>query len=168
VNYQNEKPVLSGGRRVTGWRAERIAGKDVWAADLPPEVRRAGRFQSLWINGRRAIRARHPNLGYFNIAGVPDRNPQTMWHEGQSRFEIKAGDLPDGVTLVGADAVTTTRWSDWRPPVVSYDPARRLVVSDRKSGFALQAGDLVYFEGSLDALDAAGEWALDASGARIL
>ena len=33
--YPGEAPLLSGGRRITGWRAEKINGRDGWVADLP-------------------------------------------------------------------------------------------------------------------------------------
>jgi len=33
--HENEKPVLSGGRAVTGWAKQQLNGRDVWAAKLP-------------------------------------------------------------------------------------------------------------------------------------
>lgn len=48
--------LLSGGRRVTGWTRE---SGDVFRAD----VGRQTDFRQLWVNDRRAVRARTPNLG---------------------------------------------------------------------------------------------------------
>ena len=53
--YPGERPVISGGRRVTAWQADRDG---IWAAGLP----RDEEFRALWVNGRRAIRARMPHL----------------------------------------------------------------------------------------------------------
>lgn len=83
--YRGENPVISGGRRITGWRHVTVNGKHLWAAELP-EVR-AGEwyFRQLWVNGQRRVRARHPNKGYLRVAEVPDVTPQTPWNEGQTR-----------------------------------------------------------------------------------
>ena len=57
--YPGEKPVLCGGRRIAGWRTD--DGK-VYYADLPQV--KAGRwyFRQLFVDGRRAVRARFPNV----------------------------------------------------------------------------------------------------------
>src|SRR5215831_15618157 len=46
-----EKPILSGGRRIEGWREVAVDGRKFWAADIP-EVR-DGKwfFRELWVNG---------------------------------------------------------------------------------------------------------------------
>ncbi len=60
------KPVFSGGRKITAWEK---TPEGLWKADLP-EVREGKRnFDQLWVNGRRATRARTPNKGFFNLTG---------------------------------------------------------------------------------------------------
>ena len=55
------KPVLSGGRAVTGWKP----GPDgVWTTVIPEVKDGKWSFEQLWINGRRATRARTPNKFY--------------------------------------------------------------------------------------------------------
>ena len=58
--WPGEKVVLSGGRKINGWR--RGQGR-IWTVELP-EVQ-AGRwyFRQLFVDGRRADRARTPNAG---------------------------------------------------------------------------------------------------------
>ncbi|MEN6304695.1 MAG: right-handed parallel beta-helix repeat-containing protein [Armatimonadia bacterium] len=58
VAYPGEKPVLSGGVRVTGFKPYR--GKVV-CADLPQARDGGWVFRSLFVDGERAIRARYPN-----------------------------------------------------------------------------------------------------------
>src|SRR5579871_1958352 len=53
--YPNEHPVISGGKVIDGWK--KIKGP-IWNAPV------AGDFHQLFINGRRAQRARSPNYGY--------------------------------------------------------------------------------------------------------
>lgn len=64
-----EKVLLTGGRKATGWEP---AGEGLWRAKAE------GKFEQMWINGRRAVRARTPNAlelrpgavpGYFNAKG---------------------------------------------------------------------------------------------------
>ncbi|MFA4045272.1 MAG: hypothetical protein HZRFUVUK_002082, partial [Candidatus Fervidibacterota bacterium] len=87
--YKDEKPVLSGGRKIVGWRklsqselpselkAVAQKGLDVWAAQIPEVKEGKWFFRQLWVNGKRAIRARYPNKGYLQVAEVLDVTPQT-------------------------------------------------------------------------------------------
>lgn len=52
----NETPVLSGGRRVPDWTRD---ASGVFRANVGHAVD----FRQLWIDGRRAVRAREPNIG---------------------------------------------------------------------------------------------------------
>ena len=65
-----QRPILSGGRPVTGWkRARREALANLWTVELPDV--KAGRwyFRQLFADGRRLRRARLPNDGHFTTAG---------------------------------------------------------------------------------------------------
>ena len=58
VTYEaapNERPVLSGGRIVAGWRP---LPDGLWAAAVPEAAQGKGLFQQLWVNGERRRRAR--------------------------------------------------------------------------------------------------------------
>jgi len=57
-----EKPILYGGRRVTGWQKD---GEKFYAAKLPGTERREWDFRSLLVNGKLADRARLPEEGYL-------------------------------------------------------------------------------------------------------
>jgi hypothetical protein len=58
-NYRNEKPVLSGGTRITGWRVinDKVAGRR-WIATLPDVKDGAWNFAQLFVNGERRYRPR--------------------------------------------------------------------------------------------------------------
>src|SRR5262249_51197690 len=53
--YQHEKPVLSGGRRITGWQPAHRPG--LWLAAVPDVREGRWYFRSLFINGERKQRA---------------------------------------------------------------------------------------------------------------
>src|SRR5262249_10238356 len=65
--YPGEKPILSGGRRITGWKESSIHGRRAWVARLPDVARGTWNFTQLWVNGRRAARTRLPKEGLFRI-----------------------------------------------------------------------------------------------------
>lgn len=49
--YQGERVVISGGRRISGWKRVTVGGKSLWAAPIP-EVREGHwYFRQLWVNG---------------------------------------------------------------------------------------------------------------------
>ena len=57
------KPVFTGGRELTGWTE---VEKGLWKAPIPDKN---WNFEQLWVNGRRAVRARTPNHGYQHLDG---------------------------------------------------------------------------------------------------
>lgn len=67
--YKNERPVITGGRKVTGWQT--LPGNKIFVADVP--VAGTGTvypdyFRNIWINGRRAFQARS---GFINVYPKP-------------------------------------------------------------------------------------------------
>ena len=161
--YPNEVPVLSGGRRITGWKEVTVKGRKLWATCIPGVRNGEWYFRQLWVNGRRAVRARHPNQGYFNVAELPDEKPDGM--QGQTRFRFHEGDLRVWPSVTNAEVVAMTLWVESRLPVISVDEKERIVAFSKRSVFELQPGDLYYAEGAFEFLDEPGEWYLDrASG----
>lgn len=73
VAAEGERPVVSGGVRVSGWWELKLgatavpaelpaeAHAHVWIAPLPRFNGRQLEFRQLWVNGKKAIRARTPN-----------------------------------------------------------------------------------------------------------
>ena len=156
--YKNGRPVISGGRAIGGWKKTMVEGKDLWAAQLPA-AEKEWVFHELWVNGKRAVRARHPNRGYFAIAGLPDKTAN--WDQGQRRFRFSGEDLKALKSITNADVVAMTRWVESRLPVLNVDEKERIVTFGRRAVFELGPGDLYYVEGAFEFLDEPGEWYLD-------
>ncbi|MDW8052454.1 MAG: right-handed parallel beta-helix repeat-containing protein [Armatimonadota bacterium] len=156
--YANERPVLSGGRPITGWQRGELQGKSVWIADLPEVREGKWYFRQLFVNGTRATRARHPNKGYLQVESLLD-NPSS-WFEGHTRFRYRAGDLAEFSHLEDGEALVFNRWVETRLPLQRMEPQERVLSFRKRSTFALQAGDLYYLENLPEALDAPGEWYL--------
>ncbi|HEU5124525.1 MAG TPA: right-handed parallel beta-helix repeat-containing protein [Verrucomicrobiae bacterium] len=157
--FRNEQPIISGGECITNWKAETLNGKLLWTADVP-EVK-AGRwmFHELWVNGRRAMRARQPNRGFFAVESLPQKS--TNWMHGHTNFVFQAGDLKASPSLTNAEVVIMDRWVESRLPITGIDEARRVVHLGKRSVFSLEPGDLYFVENAFEALDAPGEWYLD-------
>lgn len=159
IAVEGQRPVVSGGRRITGWRETTVNGRSVWAVNIPEAREGKWSFRELWVNGRRAVRARLPNRGYLEVAELPDKTPN--WSDGHSRFRYREGDLKAWPTITNADVMVMTRWVESRLPVVAVDEKEHLVMFGKRSVFQLGAGDRYYVEGALELLDAPGEWYLD-------
>jgi hypothetical protein len=71
--YPGERPVFSGGRAITGFRQ---AAGGLWQATLPDVRDGTWSFEQLFVNGRRAVRARTPNQGYFYVDGTVATGPR--------------------------------------------------------------------------------------------
>jgi hypothetical protein len=159
--YPGQKPVLSGGRLITGWKEVTVQGKKLWAADIPSVRDGKWYFRELWANGQRATRARHPNRGYLAIASLPDKAAD--WTQGHTRFRFREGDMKSWDTVTNAEVVAMTRWVESRLPVISVDETEHIVSFSKHSVFELGPGDLYYAEGAFEFLDEPGEWYLDAA-----
>ena len=164
-SFKQEKPILSGGARITGWRKVLIEGRELWAAAVPAVRGHKPSFHEFWVNGTRAIRARHPNKGYFAIAEVPDKSAE--WTQGHARFRFREKDLRAWNGATNGEVVVMSRWVESRLPISRIDEEQRLVSFAKKSVFELGPGDLYYVENVVDLLDQPGEWSLDSSSGTV-
>ena len=153
-------PVISGGRRIDGWHAAKLNGRDCWAATVADVKAGKWFFRDLWVNGQRAIRARTPNSGeYFHVVASPDASGE--WNVGQTRFRFQGSDIPAGPFAERAEVMVMTRWVESRMPIKSVEPDQHIVNSYRHSHFRMEAGDPYWLEGDGRWLDQPGEWFLD-------
>ena len=62
--YRNEAPVVSGGFEIRNWKQT--------GSTLETTIPSGTHFQDLYVNGKRAVRSRHPNVGYYPLGNEPD------------------------------------------------------------------------------------------------
>lgn len=152
------QPVLSGGRRITGWRP--APGRPVvWQAGIADA--RAGRwsFRSLFVNGTRAVRARTPNEGsFFRMTGARVQDKPAAFH-------FQPGDLrPEWAAAGRVEVIALEKWTDIRQHISRVDVRSNLVtLSGSSTEHTREPGARYWIENSPDALDAPGEWHLDAA-----
>ncbi len=154
--FSGEHVVVSAGKTISNWKKIIIDGKQLWSAAIPEAREATWNFHQLWVNGERRQRARHPNNGYFQVASLPDAT--ATWEHGHSRFKFKDGDLKAWPSAAQGEAVAMTRWVESRLPITNIDEKEKILSSNKRSVFQLQAGDPYYVEGIFEALDQPGEW----------
>ncbi len=156
------KAVLSGGRRLTGW--QRDPGRPaLWTVHLPEVAAGSWYFHQLFVDGRRAQRARTPNSGYYQTAGrLGDKSPITLPFRPGDIAEEWAG-FPD------ARLILLMKWTDLQVPIRAVDPVAH--VAELPGGprpYWMDEPDARYWvENVPDALDAPDEWYLDRRTGRL-
>lgn len=166
------KPVFSGGRLLGAWEA---IADGLWMTPLPdPDWH----FEQLWIDGRRATRARTPNQGFFHLdeavaPGVfPDletdipyqafRLPAEPYQILQSLSKEERGEVL--LTVAHAWAVGQCRIADLN------DEHRAVRIAGRSAYpfIEREPDQRIWMENYRAALDEAGEWYLDRRRGEVL
>lgn len=171
--WPGEQVVLSGGRTITGWHT---GAGGIWTAELPDVKAGKWHFRQLFVNGRRAVRARTPNLD--------DKSP--WWKIRTSTAKPGAADQDETAIVVSVDHPIEA-WNNAADVELIYlnnnDGSRKRVgsINRAEQTFILppphqwppkvlpgeyQIGHPLppyacYFENALELLDQPGEWYLD-------
>lgn len=154
------RATISGGRVIKGWKQN---GK-FWETTIPEAKQGKWVFRELFVNGKRAQRARHPNAPkVLRVAKVgPDK---------RTSFQFKAGDVPNLGDWSTVELVWYHDWSITRVSFKSVDmEARNMVtagwVGPSSKHYAMDSWERnprYFLENAKEFLDAPGEWFLDAS-----
>lgn len=168
-----EHPVICGGKRIQGFEK---ATENLWRAKITEAVEYGWNFEQLYINGKRAVRAKSPNEGFYYLKGVSE----TVLHEGKGRApELAVQKLtlfPDAVKEIASflkedfqDAVMTFyhKWDNTRKRIDGFVPDSAAVFimgQGMKPWNRMDQKTFYTLENYRAALDTCGEWYLDRSG----
>lgn len=158
---EGQRPILSGGRRITGWQ---IGDDGRWRVTLP-EVK-AGRwsFLQLFVNDQRRLVARLPKRGYFTVA---DEIKPPAGAPGYTQFVYHEGDLrPDWANREDVIVHAFHVWCDSQMRIASLDPAKRVVTftgptRGTRPYTAYRKGNRYLVLNVKEALGEPGSWYLD-------
>jgi hypothetical protein len=167
------KPVLSGGRVIRGWQA---GSNGLWTVRIPEVAAGQWYFEQLFVNGRRATRARTPNKFYFYIQNVREevleagspRRPKQARQTVSMRpedFSTIADLQPDELKDVNLQVYH--KWDNTRRFLERLDPQQHALVTSgegMKSWNSWQRNSHFHLENFLGALDVADEWFLARDG----
>lgn len=152
--YPGEKPIITGGQRISGWIP---AGNGVFKA-----IAQGLQFRQLYVNGQPRIRARTPNEGNFNKL--------LYWDESDRTIIVTSSEIPSFSGLKEVEIVIHKEWtqnnlrlasvylSGVEAYVTPLEPDRTKAFSS--SQYLRTNGQSYYFENAFDFLDAEGEWYL--------
>jgi len=162
--HPGEKVVLSGGRRVTGWRPGE--GK-TWMAHAPGAKQAGWTSRNLYVNGRRATHARTPN--------ADDKPACWQLADAQLSQDLKRFTLTLAPGLVKdwqnpseIEVMVAGNWEINRKRVQSVDAKTSTIVLapphiPGPDYIRPAPGRWCYLAGAKEFLDRPGEWHLDAS-----
>ena len=160
--YPGEAPVISGGRRITGWK--RGEG-NLWTAELPQVKAGAWYFRQLFVAGQRATRARTPNAdgkpAYLRLTGVDINLDKQV-----EKLALPAGQVKDWANMGDVEFVCFGQWEIVRKRLLSADPGTNTLILQPPHVKAHDANrpyanNACYLENALEMLDSPGEWYLD-------
>lgn len=169
------RPVFTGGRVIRGFRP----GPDgVWVTDVPDVAAGRWYFEQLFVNGRRAVRARTPNRFWFHLLDVKEepiaaeagsrrarQARQTVWLAPRDFDATLAGLSADA--LKDVNFVVYHNWDNTRRFIDAVDPAESSFATSgegMKSWNPWRKKSHYILENFRAALDAPGEWFLGRDG----
>jgi hypothetical protein len=164
----NERVIVSGGRSIGGWRA---GEGGAWVADVPEANSGKWAFTQLWVNGRRAVRARTPN--------ADDANPHWQLASAELSPDLKKftvrlapGLLKPIARADQVEAMIVGNWEINRKRVAKIDATSGVVeLAPPHIGgpeyIQPAAGRWCYFENAIEMLDRPGEWFLDTAAGKL-
>ncbi len=156
-------PVISGGKVLTGWSKN---DNGFWVAKLPKKGNWTPR--ELFVNNKRATRARHPNTGYLHVYKVGD--------DRRTNFQFKKGDFPIPENTTGVELILLHDWSISRIAVMEIDTKNNRLTAVDSIGakgpafFNLDNWDKnprYFLENAIEFLDADYEWFLDNKSRKV-
>ncbi|MCX5759434.1 MAG: right-handed parallel beta-helix repeat-containing protein, partial [Candidatus Hydrogenedentes bacterium] len=162
--YPNEKPVISGGKVITGWKKEGA----LWVVSLPEVQTSDWRFNSFWVDGERRSMSRTPNTGFFNTNGraPATENPATGEKivSSTTGFRFDAGNIVRWQNLDEALVVVLHAWETSFHHIASIDEAKRIVTFRNAAQWPFEnwgPRQRYYILNTKEGMDAPGEWFLD-------
>lgn len=166
------KPVISGGRRITGWKQSESG---LWEAEMPEVKEGKWYFQELWVNGHRATRARTPNQRYLHASkpalesreGAPP-----MTKPEYTAFYAQSADLAPLTKLTpeereDVEIIVFQTWQIARHRLAYLEGAAgylQFTAPSRWPFLVYEAGQRYILENFAGALDEPGEWFLSRQG----
>jgi len=154
--YEKEKVIISGGERISNWQK---SGHGIYKASVDSE------FRQLYVNDKRAIRARTPNKGVYHRLKI--------WNERDQEIIIQKNLIQNWKKFNQIEMIVQLHWSEAILPLDSFEkfgnyahvivqePERDLVF--RRLYPIKSENEAFHFENAKEFLDQPGEWYYNSS-----
>ena len=168
--YEGENPVLSGSRKITGWKK---ADGGLWKTHLPEVKKGEWYFEQLFVDGQRRYRPRLPKEGFYQVADLLEpRSYRLPSHRSSAKpedkhlfkgFKFYEGDIKQWGQHEDIEVISFHSWAESRLKVESIDPDENKVYFTRDATYSFTHGgehQRYYVDNVFEAISA-GEWYLD-------
>jgi len=174
IIYEAEEgTILSGGIQISGFQE---TSNGLWMAHIPEVTYWNWTFDQLYVNNRRAQRAKSPNQGYFYLEDVKEE----VWIQGTGRSPQKAQQIVkvdnaaknelNALSNNSLEEVIMTVYHHWnitKRHIDQYEPETGTIFTSgqgMKPWNPWKPGKRFILENYFGALDTPGEWFLDKNG----
>ncbi len=167
--YGDERPILSGGRIITGWQVD---DQGRWHVALDDVKNGSWNFAQLFVNGQRRFRPRLPKTGFYQVAEQLPPSSQEAGR-GHDRFRFSGEELnPQWHHLDDVEVIVFHQWSASRLRIASIDPVEHTVLFRWGTGFdtswaSIPTGHRWFVENVKEALSP-GEFYLDRQSGELI
>ena len=170
---EGARPVFSGGQEITGFAD---TGQGVWKTMVPAVKAGEWYFEQLYVNGKRANRARSPNQGFYRFEAVTEsvlvRGTGRAPAKARQTVHVAEFDIAPLAQLPPEEfadvlMVVYHKWDVTRRFLERMDLASGTLVTSgqgMKPWNPWKAGQRYVLENFKAALDAPGEWFLERNG----
>lgn len=178
--FGDERPVLIGGKAVTGWQPvadDARTGGRLMQADLAAQGLGEAKFGQLVWAGHRQPPARWPNFDAANPYGggwaYVDGKLVPMYTdipgEDKRTLVMKPEDARAWARPTDGEVFVFPRYNWWNNIVriAAFEPATRTVSLAADCSYPIRPGDRYYVQGLREELDAPGEWHHDREAKRL-
>ncbi len=168
------RPIFSGGKPITGWQ---VGPDGLWITQIPEVADGTWDFEQLWVNGKRAVRAREPDQFFHYLLKATEEKldpklPENAGLTGRQMLTVRPEDVRSLQGMSDEEVrevqlLAFHKWDNTRSFLDSANPETgRLIVSGRemKTWNPLTRNTGYLLENYRAALDEPGEWFLARNG----
>lgn len=157
-SYPGEEAIIAGGKQITGWTPYK---KNIWKTKLDSGLQ----FYTLYADGKRVRQARLPAIGYFETAKPDDHQDEEANKLGICYHQ---NDLPFSFDFTGTQVFVWPGEGEWNwfsetKPIASIHAESEQLTFESPSTWPIGVGSRFYIQGSLDFLQAPGQYHLDSN-----
>ncbi|MBS1668217.1 MAG: right-handed parallel beta-helix repeat-containing protein [Bacteroidetes bacterium] len=161
----NAHPILSGGKKIL------LKGDKILSADISPDLKNNNPPEDIYVNGKRAIRARTPDNDFFKLGKTDETKDSAMIGIGKSiqHYEIPAS-LYSTLSRLSASQLKNVRFNiyhKWMNTMLHIDSLDKKDTAFYVTGPAwkpygpIEQHSVFYMENAIESLNTVNEWLLD-------
>jgi len=159
--YDNERPVLSGARPVTGFIPYKAG---IFRADLKGTSLEQYSFRQLFADGKRQILARYPNFDPRDPIGNGFLYAEDSIGGGsKTKFKYSVDSVHNWAEPNNTEIFIYPGPNYWNNiiPIAGIDKDRRIITLAGNASYPITAGNRYFIQNVLKELDSPGEWYFD-------